>query len=72
MSNSFFVPKASGGFRLVINLKHLNKHFEFPKVKFEDLRVLQNAALSVQFGISVDVSDAYHHLRIHASLEQYF
>lgn len=72
MSRSFFVEKTSGGFRLVLDLKFVNLHFEFPKVKFENLSVLRYAPTTTTHAISVDISDAYHHLRIHPALEKYF
>ena len=68
MSRTFFVKKGSGGFRLVIDLKYLNTFFEFPKVKFESLPVLKFAPKNSHSAISVDISDAYHHLRVHESI----
>ena len=68
MSRSFFVEKSSGGFRLVLDLKFVNKFFEFPKVKFENLAVLKNANTEVTHAFSIDISDAYHHLRVAPSI----
>lgn len=36
-SRAFLVSKSSGGYRLVIDLRHVNSHFDAPKVKFESL-----------------------------------
>lgn len=72
VSRSFFVEKSSGGFRLVLDLKHINGYFEFPKVKFENLSVLKYCSQSVTHAFSIDISDAYHHLRIHPDLQEYF
>ena len=34
--------------------------------------MLKNADMHVNFGVSVDISDAYHHLRLSAKIEHYF
>ncbi len=62
------MSKNSGGYRLVLDFKHLNKHFEFEKVKFEGLPNLKFAPTTVKVGFSVDISDAYHHLAVHPDL----
>ena len=43
ISKCFFVPKSSGGYRLVIDLKFINKHFDVQKIKFENLGTLRFA-----------------------------
>lgn len=53
-------------------MKHLNTYFEFPAVKFESLAILKFAPSNASSAISIDISDAYHHLRIHEKLEQFF
>jgi hypothetical protein len=68
VSRSFFIPKSSGGFRLVLDFKFLNSHFHVEKVKYESLATLQQAPRAVQVGISIDISDAYHHLAVHEDL----
>ena len=66
------MEKGSGGFRLVLDLKFLNKYFDFPKVKFENLTVLKHASPQVKYATSIDISDAYHHLRVADSIKCYF
>lgn len=68
VSKSFFVEKSSGGFRLVIDLRFVNNFFDFAKVKFENLPVLKNSDVAVTHAFSIDISDAYHHLRMADSL----
>jgi hypothetical protein len=53
-------------------LKFLNKFFEFPNVKFENLQVLKFAPKNSKAAISLDISDAYHHLKVHEDLQPYF
>ena len=72
VSRSFFVEKGSGGFRLVIDLKFLNGFFDFPKVKFENLNMLRHAPPAVDHAFSIDISDAYHHLRLAPKIEHLF
>lgn len=68
VSKCFFVPKSSSGYRLVVDLREINTHFEPLKIKFEDLGLLRYASLNVQVGSKIDLSDAYHHLALHKSL----
>ncbi len=65
VSKCFFVEKASGGFRLVVDLRFLNEHFEEHKIKFENLSMLQFAHGNLAWGAKLDLSDAYHHLQLH-------
>ena len=66
------MPKSSGGFRLVLDLKFLNGFFIFPKVKFENLTILKNASRNANYATSIDISDAYHHLCVSDSIKMYF
>lgn len=66
------VPKSSGGFRLVIDLRHINSFFAPPTVKFETLAFLRFASVHVTWGVTVDISDAYHHLALHPSIAPFF
>ena len=66
------MPKLLGGFRLVIDLRFVNRFFEFPVVKFENLGVLRYSPRACTHAISIDISDAYHHLEIAPPLQQYF
>lgn len=53
-------------------MKHLNTYFEFPAEKFETLAILKISPSNASSAISIDISDAYHHLRVHGKLEQCF
>jgi hypothetical protein len=64
VNRSFFVPKSSGGYRLVLDLRFINNFFAFNKVKFETLAILRYAPSTVTHAFSVDISDAYHHLAL--------
>jgi hypothetical protein len=68
ISRSFLVEKSSGGFRLVVDLRHVNSHFEPPKTKFETLAQLRYCSDLVSLGVTIDVTDAYHHIKIHENI----
>ena len=72
ISKCFFVSKSSGGWRLVIDLRFINEHFEPLKIKFENLSLLKFANKDLEWGAKMDLSDAYHHLCLHPSLRPYF
>ena len=72
VSRAFLVAKHSGGYRLVIDLRHVNSHFDAPVVKFESLANLKMAPQAVHYATSIGVSDAYHHLRLSDNIAHYF
>lgn len=55
-----------------MDLKHLNKFFNLHKIKFENLGMLRFAQPGLRFGAKVDLSDAYHHIRLHPHLSPFF
>jgi hypothetical protein len=60
----FLIPKRTGGFRLILDVSKLN---EFLRVKSFTMDTVQAIRLSVEqnmWGISIDLSDAYHHIPI--------
>ena len=59
------VKKSNGGYRLIIDLRTINKFFSPDKVKFESLAQLRYCNKSVEWGVTIDIADAYHHLRLH-------
>ena len=62
------MAKTTSGFRLVVDLRTVNEHFEAHKIKFENLGLLRFASPDVRVGAKVDLSDAYHHLALDTSL----
>lgn len=65
ISKIFAVPKATGGHRLVINLKPLNKYIENDHFKMEDWRTAAKLLDNGAFMGKVDLTDAYHMISIH-------
>ena len=64
-SRLFVVPKASGGWRPVIDLSTLNKYVICNPFKMETPRSVLAATRPGQWMTSVDLTDAYFHIPIH-------
>jgi len=67
VSKSRLVPKKDGGFRLVVDLRHINSHFPTKPCKFETLLSLENQVRPGDWFFSLDLKDGYYHLSIHPS-----
>ena len=72
ISTAHLEPKAKGSFHLVVDLRHVNQWFAKVPVKLETLQLLRFAPQGLYVGISLDLSDAYHHLRIADSIGHLF
>jgi hypothetical protein len=69
--NYFLVPKKSGGWRPILNLRPLNKMLRVDSFKMESLK---NVVLAVQPGewlASLDLQDAYFHVPVHVSHKKF-
>ena len=56
ISTVFLVPKKTGDFRPVINLKPLNQFFEKIHFKMENIRMALNCISSGDFMVSIDLA----------------
>ena len=63
--SAFLVPKKDGGFRLVVDLRPINKYFPTMSTTYETLNWLKHVPHKVVFGASLDLQDGYHHVRLH-------
>ena len=71
-SKMFVVPKPeSGKFRVIINLKPLNKYVKKETFKMEGLNDVKNILSRGCFGAIVDLSDAYYHVKLHQKSRKY-
>ncbi|KZS20361.1 Uncharacterized protein APZ42_012970 [Daphnia magna] len=59
VSGVFIIPKKSGGFRPIVNLKALNKFVYSPHFKMEGISSLQEIIRSNDFFTKIDLKDAY-------------
>jgi len=67
-----FVVTHNGKRRLVIDLRHVNEHCIKRSCRFESLTRLRKLARRHDFMISIDLTDAYHHLAIRPADRHYF
>ena len=58
-SNIFLRPKKSGSFRMILNLKPLNKMIEYRKFKMPNIYTVMNMVKVGDYFISLDLSNAY-------------
>ena len=67
----FCVPKASGGWRPVLDLSPLNKFLTERPFIMESTDSIRKALKEGDWGTSLDLSDAYFHVRIHRRYRRY-
>lgn len=72
VSPAFLVPKATGGWRLIVDLRRLNKSCVPYRCRFETLRVLNRLACQGDWMFSFDLKDGYHCISIEPSFRKYF
>ena len=65
VSGIFVIPKSSGGFRPIINLKGLNKFVDHFHFKMEGINVLKEMVRKGDFFTKIDLQDAYLTIPIH-------
>ena len=71
ISNILLVPKKTGDFRPVINLKPLNQFMQKIHFKMENIRMDLNCISVGDFMISLDLKDAYFSIPIFRSHRKY-
>ncbi|KAK8378298.1 hypothetical protein O3P69_011057 [Scylla paramamosain] len=71
LSRVFLVPKQTGGLRFIINLTQLNKHIHSLHFHMSNHSVLADMLSSPAWTKSIDLSDAYFHVPIKATLHKY-
>ena len=71
ISNIFLVPKKTGDFRPVINLKPLNQFVQKIHFKMENIRMALNCISPGDFMVSLDLKDAYFSIPIFRSHRKY-
>ena len=72
VSNIFLVPKKNWGFRMILNLKELNKHVVYTKFKMDGIEKVVQMLCPMDFCSSLDISRAYCHLYIFLDHQKYF
>lgn len=71
LSNIFAVPKPDGTYRLVLNLKYLNKFIKSDHFKMENHKTVAGILKQNAFLAKLDLKDAYFLLPMHESDKKY-
>ena len=71
LSNIRAIPKSSGGHRLIMNLRPLNKCIRKVSYKLPSSRDLRAALPIGAWMVKVDIENAYFHVAVHPSLRGY-
>ena len=70
-STLFLVPKKTGDLRPVINLKPLNRYLRKQHFKMDTLSKVINLVGKGDWGITIDLKDAYFHIKIFREHRQF-
>ena len=65
LSKMFVIPKSSGGFRPVFNLRELNSFVDTHHFKMESISILKDILQERDFMVKLDLKDAYLAVPIH-------
>lgn len=70
-SHLFVVPKRTGGFRPVIDLKALNRFITCPTFRMETPQSIRKQIQVGEVTTSIDLADAYLHIPVHPEFQPY-
>ena len=59
----FLRPKPDGKWRLILDVSRLNKFLVTESFKMDTVQVIRQAVTANSRGTSIDLSDAYHHIK---------
>ena len=71
ISNIFLTPKQDGSFRLILNLKPLNKFIQYHKFKMETIHNAVNMLHKSWYLMSIDLKDAFSLLHMSHSYQTF-
>ena len=72
MSHTFLIPKKDGGWRLVVDLRHVNRHCSAWHTHYETLQTFLPQLQPGQHLVGWDIRNAFHHLRVEERFVRYF
>ena len=61
----------SGKKRLILNLRYVNQHIYKERIKFEDLRLMEQFLNPHEYMFMFDIKQGYHHIDIHKSHQNF-
>ncbi|KAI8504115.1 hypothetical protein Bbelb_181830 [Branchiostoma belcheri] len=67
---SVLVPKKTGAWRPVVNLRPLNQYVDAPHFKMEGLQDLKSLLIESDYMASIDIRDTYFHIPVHESFRR--
>ena len=70
-SHLFVVPKATGGYRPVIDLKALNEYITCPTFRMETTVSIRHQVQVGEFTTSIDLADAYLHIPVAEAFQHF-
>ena len=62
----FLIPKKTGGFRLILDVSRLNSYLRVSSFRMDTVQVIRASVEAGMWAVSIDLSDAYHHIPIAA------
>jgi hypothetical protein len=65
------VPKKNNQYRLITDLRHVNKFCETPKFRYEDISLLHQVLRPGDYLVTIDLKDGFHHIPISDSSAGY-
>ena len=65
------VKKKSGGYRLITDLRELNKHCLKSSFKQEDIRTVEQIIKPNDYLASIDLQDGFYHIKVHESSQKF-
>ena len=71
ISRAFLIPKKDGGYRLCVDLRHLNAHCIGWHTKYETMAQFLPMPQPGMWMINFDVKDAFHHLKLEEKFIKY-
>jgi len=71
VNNIFLRPKKDGSWRMILNLKPLNKFVKYTKFKMDTLRTVLPLIKPGSYLASIDLQDAYYTVKMHEDHQKY-
>ena len=68
----FTREERNGSYRMILNLKQLNKHIEYEQFKIGSLQSVLNIIRTNSWMANVDLKDAFYTVLIHSYHQKFF
>ena len=68
----FTREERNGSYRMILNLKQLNKHIEYEHFKIGSLQSVLNIIRTNSWMANVDLKDAFYTVLIHSDHQKFF